>query len=63
MNVSPIQLKSSRFVAEIEQILQKTDLEPHFLELEITESVIQNSQESKKSVKPSAESRGKSGDG
>ncbi|GAB1806211.1 MULTISPECIES: putative bifunctional diguanylate cyclase/phosphodiesterase [Priestia] len=48
VNVSPIQLKSSRFVAEIEQILQKTDLEPHFLELEITESVIQNSQESKK---------------
>ena len=48
VNVSPIQLKSSRFVAEMEQILQKTDLEPHFLELEITESVIQNSQESKK---------------
>ncbi|WP_394512363.1 putative bifunctional diguanylate cyclase/phosphodiesterase [Priestia aryabhattai] len=48
VNVSPIQLKSSRFVADIEQILQKTGLEPHFLELEITESVIQNSQESKK---------------
>ncbi|MDO6847762.1 EAL domain-containing protein [Priestia megaterium] len=48
VNVSPIQLKSSRFVAEMEQILQKTGLEPHFLELEITESVIQNSQESKK---------------
>ncbi|MCZ8495439.1 putative bifunctional diguanylate cyclase/phosphodiesterase [Priestia megaterium] len=48
VNVSPIQLKSSRFVAEIEQILQKTGLEPHFLELEITESIIQNSQESKK---------------
>jgi diguanylate cyclase (GGDEF)-like protein/PAS domain S-box-containing protein len=48
VNVSPIQLKSSRFVAEMEQILKKTDLEPHFLELEITESVIQNSQESKK---------------
>ncbi|MGG0589577.1 EAL domain-containing protein [Priestia megaterium] len=48
VNVSPIQLKSSRFVAEIEQILKKTGLEPHFLELEITESVIQNSQESKK---------------
>ncbi|MED3879951.1 putative bifunctional diguanylate cyclase/phosphodiesterase [Priestia megaterium] len=48
VNVSPIQLKSSRFVAEMEQILQKTGLEPHFLELEITESIIQNSQESKK---------------
>ncbi|WP_129704063.1 putative bifunctional diguanylate cyclase/phosphodiesterase [Priestia megaterium] len=48
VNVSPIQLKSSRFVAEMEQILRKTGLEPHFLELEITESVIQNSQESKK---------------
>ncbi|MEB2291756.1 putative bifunctional diguanylate cyclase/phosphodiesterase [Priestia megaterium] len=48
VNVSPIQLKSSRFVAEIEQILQKTGLEPYFLELEITESIIQNSQESKK---------------
>jgi diguanylate cyclase (GGDEF)-like protein/PAS domain S-box-containing protein len=48
VNVSPIQLKSSRFVAEMEQILKKTSLEPHFLELEITESVIQNSQESKK---------------
>lgn len=46
--MSPIQLKSSRFVADIEQILKKTGLEPHFLELEITESVIQNSQESKK---------------
>ncbi|MBU8851409.1 EAL domain-containing protein [Bacillus sp. FJAT-26377] len=48
VNVSPIQLKSSRFVADMEQILKKTRLEPHFLELEITESVIQNSQESKK---------------
>ncbi|MGG0339005.1 EAL domain-containing protein [Priestia megaterium] len=48
VNVSPIQLKSSRFVAEIEQILQKTGREPYFLELEITESIIQNSQESKK---------------
>ncbi|AUO10587.1 putative bifunctional diguanylate cyclase/phosphodiesterase [Priestia megaterium] len=48
VNVSPIQLKSSRFVAEMEQILKKTGLEPHVLELEITESVIQNSQESKK---------------
>ncbi|MDN4863887.1 putative bifunctional diguanylate cyclase/phosphodiesterase [Priestia megaterium] len=48
VNVSPIQLKSSRFVAEMEQVLKKTGLEPHFLELEITESVIQNSQESKK---------------
>lgn len=48
VNVSPIQLKSSRFVTDMEQILQKTGLEPHFLELEITESVIQNSQESKK---------------
>ncbi|SFG03117.1 PAS domain S-box-containing protein/diguanylate cyclase (GGDEF) domain-containing protein [Priestia megaterium] len=48
VNVSPIQLKSSRFVAEMEQILKRTGLEPHFLELEITESVIQNSQESKK---------------
>ncbi|MEB2272538.1 EAL domain-containing protein [Bacillus sp. ILBB4] len=48
VNVSPIQLKSSRFVAEMEQILKKTGLEPHFLELEITESIIQNSQESKK---------------
>ncbi|AQU75224.1 putative bifunctional diguanylate cyclase/phosphodiesterase [Priestia megaterium] len=48
VNVSPIQLKSSRFVAEMEQILKKTGLEPNFLELEITESVIQNSQESKK---------------
>lgn len=48
VNVSPIQLKSSRFVAEMEQILKRTGLEPRFLELEITESVIQNSQESKK---------------
>ncbi|MEW4238404.1 putative bifunctional diguanylate cyclase/phosphodiesterase [Priestia sp. TRN 1309] len=48
VNVSPIQLKSSRFVTDMEQILKKTGLEPHFLELEITESVIQNSQESKK---------------
>ncbi|MFP7732450.1 putative bifunctional diguanylate cyclase/phosphodiesterase [Priestia aryabhattai] len=48
VNVSPIQLKSSRFVTDMEQILKETGLEPHFLELEITESVIQNSQESKK---------------
>jgi diguanylate cyclase (GGDEF)-like protein/PAS domain S-box-containing protein len=48
VNVSPIQLKSSQFVADIEQILKKMGLEPYFLELEITESVIQNSQESKK---------------
>ena len=39
VNVSPRQLRSDRFLAAVEQVLDDTGLEPERLELEITESV------------------------
>lgn len=45
VNVSPLQLKHPNFVSRIEQILKETQLEPKYLELELTESIAENSSE------------------
>ena len=39
VNISPLQLKDAKFVERVAHILQDIDLDPQFLELEITESV------------------------
>ena len=39
VNVSPVQLRDSQFVAQVRQVLRETKLPPGHLELEITESV------------------------
>ncbi|MDT2047805.1 EAL domain-containing protein [Priestia flexa] len=52
VNVSPIQLKSPEFVKEVEAILRETGLSPGFLEMEITENVIQHSEELNKVLIP-----------
>jgi EAL domain-containing protein (putative c-di-GMP-specific phosphodiesterase class I) len=46
VNVSSIQFNDKNFVDNVEQILNKLQLEPEFLELEITESVMQDIEES-----------------
>ena len=40
VNVSGIQLAHERFIARVRQIMNKTGIMPHHLELEITESVL-----------------------
>lgn len=40
VNVSPIQFRQKEFVATIETILAQTGMEPHRLELELTEGVV-----------------------
>ncbi|WP_138419949.1 putative bifunctional diguanylate cyclase/phosphodiesterase [Aquibacillus sediminis] len=50
VNVSPIQFRSQQFVRELKQILDETDLDPAYLELEITEGTILNIIESSKTL-------------
>ncbi|WP_394532630.1 putative bifunctional diguanylate cyclase/phosphodiesterase [Priestia aryabhattai] len=52
VNVSPMQLKSPEFVKVVEDILKKTGLNPSFLEIEITENVIQYNQDLKEVLIP-----------
>jgi diguanylate cyclase (GGDEF)-like protein/PAS domain S-box-containing protein len=40
VNVSPVELRDPGFVAGVRAILASTGLEPHFLELELTETVL-----------------------
>ncbi|MDB6453087.1 sensor domain-containing protein [Falsirhodobacter sp. 20TX0035] len=40
VNLSPVQLNNPRFVAQLEEILHETGIEPDRLELEVTESAI-----------------------
>ncbi|WP_442599978.1 putative bifunctional diguanylate cyclase/phosphodiesterase [Neobacillus sp. D3-1R] len=47
VNVSVQQMKNSNLVKTVERILVETGLSPELLELEITESIMQNVQESK----------------
>ena len=39
VNISPVQFNDKKFVEGVKSILQETELEPHYLELEITEGV------------------------
>jgi diguanylate cyclase (GGDEF)-like protein/PAS domain S-box-containing protein len=40
VNISPIQFRSQQFVASVRRILERTNLSPHCLELEVTESML-----------------------
>lgn len=44
VNISVRQLQEDRFIDTVKQILAETRLDPHYLDLEITESVMQNSE-------------------
>nr|WP_275580292.1 EAL domain-containing protein [Bacillus mesophilus] len=46
VNVSMRQFQEENFVCSVEQVLTKTGLEPHYLTIEITESIMQNTNES-----------------
>jgi diguanylate cyclase (GGDEF)-like protein len=51
VNVSPIQFRHKEFVQSVFQILQETGLEPHRLELELTEGVvIEDAEQAEKSI-------------
>ncbi len=45
VNVSVRQLQQSSFIETVKYVLEKTELDPAYLELEITESVVQNIEE------------------
>lgn len=45
VNLSPKQFSQPNIVNQIETILKETELDPHYLELEITESVVMNNTE------------------
>ncbi|MBM4760976.1 EAL domain-containing protein [Bacillus sp. B15-48] len=51
VNVSVVQLQYSNLVTTVKQALEETGLEPHYLELEITESLMQNIEESTEVLK------------
>ena len=40
VNISPIQFRSAQFVASVHRILERTNLSPNRLELEVTENVL-----------------------
>lgn len=42
VNVSIRQMKEARFVDIVSQVLKKSELEPHYLELEVTETMMQD---------------------
>lgn len=46
VNVSVLQFQNGKFINTVKSILKKTQLPPKFLELEITESIMQNIEES-----------------
>ncbi|RLQ90578.1 bifunctional diguanylate cyclase/phosphodiesterase [Planomicrobium sp. Y74] len=48
VNVSVLQFKHGKFLETVEQVLEKTGLDTRYLELEITESIMQNIKESKR---------------
>jgi diguanylate cyclase (GGDEF)-like protein/PAS domain S-box-containing protein len=50
VNISAVEFRSKRFLEDIRTILLETGLEPHFLELELTESVLMQHPESTASV-------------
>ncbi|SHF83219.1 putative bifunctional diguanylate cyclase/phosphodiesterase [Ornithinibacillus halophilus] len=51
VNVSVRQFQHSGFVSYVKRVLEETELDPQYLELEITESVIQNIEESTEVLK------------
>lgn len=45
VNISPRQLQDEFFIETVRQVLKETELEPQYLELEITESIMKNVEE------------------
>lgn len=45
VNISAVQLRDPRFVSKVSRILAKTELEPRYLELELTERVLMEGKE------------------
>jgi len=50
VNVSPLQFNDDHFVQDVQHILETTGLEPKYLELEITESIIMDIEKSEKTL-------------
>ncbi len=50
VNISTIQLKHQNFVHTVKEILKETELDPQWLELEVTESILMEDNEMLKSV-------------
>ncbi|WP_163969341.1 putative bifunctional diguanylate cyclase/phosphodiesterase [Oceanobacillus halotolerans] len=50
VNVSPIQFRHEHFISDVRQILNETGLDPHCLELEITENAILHMDKSIKTI-------------
>ncbi len=50
VNISVRQLQDSHFIEHVKNILQKTELNPELLELEMTESLMQNFEQSVKAI-------------
>lgn len=48
VNVSVLQFQNGKFINTVKEVLRETQLPPQFLELEITESIMQNIEESTK---------------
>ncbi|MCM3568107.1 GGDEF domain-containing phosphodiesterase [Neobacillus mesonae] len=50
VNVSPVQFRDKNFVKELKQILKDSKVQPHFIEIEITEGMLLNIKESSKTL-------------
>lgn len=50
VNVSPIQFNNDRFIQDVKEILEKVELDPHVLEIEVTESTIIDAEQSLKRI-------------
>jgi EAL domain-containing protein (putative c-di-GMP-specific phosphodiesterase class I) len=55
VNVSPLQLMRSNFVAEVRQVISESGIDPAWLEMEITERVVLNFDEIAKRMEQLAE--------
>jgi EAL domain-containing protein (putative c-di-GMP-specific phosphodiesterase class I) len=50
VNVSPVQFRDENFVNELSQVLKETQIEPHFIEIEITEGTLINIEKSSNTI-------------
>ncbi|MGQ5521959.1 two-component system response regulator [Chitinimonas sp. PSY-7] len=57
VNISPAQFKRDAFLTELNEILQQARISPHLLEIEITESTLQDFHASRKVVQAMREKR------
>ena len=50
INISALEFRNAHFVDQVQQALTKSGLEPHYLELELTESVLMKDAETSRSI-------------